>query len=340
MRALSAGVAGDDFDPILAAPAIYFDTDASGDLSASRRSVCPRDERSRARGGRDRAHPRRQQHSCRRHDGNAAAANSQRAPAPVSARRARFSPVRAPAALDAVVGATGADATLFGEYLIAASAAHRGQVADDRRSVRRLARIARRAHQLSDRRHRHRHRNRVDAAVFTDLIPTSTTYVAGSLELNNATLTDAADHDDAGQFATTPAPEVRVNLGDLTSASGPQTVEFAVTINEERREVNTRKATGYWLQSIARRLRRLSIGCVLLLGSQRSARSATRLHRAEDHGRDRAGIRQRAGHRRRSASCPPTRSRPAMKSSGRSRRGTSATSPRRTSSSRIPCPST
>ncbi len=32
-RALSAGVVGDDFDPTLASPAIYFDTDNSGDFS-------------------------------------------------------------------------------------------------------------------------------------------------------------------------------------------------------------------------------------------------------------------------------------------------------------------
>ena len=33
LTALSAGVVGDDFDPTLAAPAIYFDTDNSGDFS-------------------------------------------------------------------------------------------------------------------------------------------------------------------------------------------------------------------------------------------------------------------------------------------------------------------
>ena len=43
-------------------------------------------------------------------------------------------------------------------------------------------------------------------------------------------LSDTADTD-AGTFVSTPAPEVRVTLGDLSAASGPQTVEFAVTIN-------------------------------------------------------------------------------------------------------------
>src|SRR4029079_15659769 len=35
LTALSAGVVGDDFDPTLASPAIYFDSDNSGDFSGS-----------------------------------------------------------------------------------------------------------------------------------------------------------------------------------------------------------------------------------------------------------------------------------------------------------------
>ena len=50
------------------------------------------------------------------------------------------------------------------------------------------------------------------------------------LRLNGAALTDGADVD-AGDFSTTPAARVRVTLGNLTQASGSQTIEFAVTIN-------------------------------------------------------------------------------------------------------------
>ncbi len=67
-------------------------------------------------------------------------------------------------------------------------------------------------------------------AAFNDPIPADTTYVAGSLRLNGAPLTDAADAD-AGSFVTTPAPASPSNLGDLTSAAGPQTIDFRVTIN-------------------------------------------------------------------------------------------------------------
>ena len=66
-------------------------------------------------------------------------------------------------------------------------------------------------------------------ALFNDPIPANTTYVAGSSRLNGAPLTDAADAD-PGSFASSPA-RVAVSLGDLTAATGPQTIDFRVTIN-------------------------------------------------------------------------------------------------------------
>jgi uncharacterized repeat protein (TIGR01451 family) len=66
-------------------------------------------------------------------------------------------------------------------------------------------------------------------ATFTDAVPSNTTYVAGSLQLNGNALSDAADTD-AGRFVVAPAG-VAVTLGDLTSASGSQTIQFAVTID-------------------------------------------------------------------------------------------------------------
>lgn len=67
-------------------------------------------------------------------------------------------------------------------------------------------------------------------AVFSDAIPAYTTFVPGSLQLNSVALSDAADAD-AGDYAATPTARVSVALGTLTTASGPQTVSFAVTIN-------------------------------------------------------------------------------------------------------------
>jgi uncharacterized repeat protein (TIGR01451 family) len=69
-----------------------------------------------------------------------------------------------------------------------------------------------------------------DNAVFTDAIPANTSYLPGSLQLNSVTLTDGADAD-AGQYTAAAPAQVRVTLGNLTTASGPQTVTFAVIIN-------------------------------------------------------------------------------------------------------------
>ena len=68
------------------------------------------------------------------------------------------------------------------------------------------------------------------AATFADSIPANTAFTAGSIRLNGTPLTDA-NGDDAGQYIAAPTPQVAVTLGNLTQASGVQTIEFAVTIN-------------------------------------------------------------------------------------------------------------
>lgn len=68
------------------------------------------------------------------------------------------------------------------------------------------------------------------SVAITDPIPVNTTYVTGSLTLNAAPLTDAADAD-TGDFNVTNPGEVTVGLGDLTAASPAQTITFAVTID-------------------------------------------------------------------------------------------------------------
>ena len=66
--------------------------------------------------------------------------------------------------------------------------------------------------------------------VITDPIPANTTYSPDSISLNGGALTDDPDTD-AGAYTTTPAPEIAVDLGDLTEAGGAQTIEFTVTID-------------------------------------------------------------------------------------------------------------
>jgi uncharacterized repeat protein (TIGR01451 family) len=68
-------------------------------------------------------------------------------------------------------------------------------------------------------------------ASFRDPIPANTTFVPGSITLNGNPITDSTADADAGGYATSPAAAVQVALGDLTQASGPQTLVFDVTIN-------------------------------------------------------------------------------------------------------------
>ena len=71
-----------------------------------------------------------------------------------------------------------------------------------------------------------------DATVVTDAIPANTTYVAGSMTRNAASLTDAADApvDDA-DFGVTTAGAISVGLGSLPAGGPPETITFQVTIN-------------------------------------------------------------------------------------------------------------
>jgi uncharacterized repeat protein (TIGR01451 family) len=225
---LSAGVTGDDFDPELAAPSsIFFDTDNSGDLSAPDTAyIAGTNDPTLAADASVRvlvvnAIP-------------AAAADGTRGRSQLTARaRTGFGNPGTNfqvGGVDAVVGTTRAEATLFGEYQVQGFqlAAVKSQTISDQFGGSRPIPGARINYQIVV---TPSGTGTALAAMFSDAIPANTTYVAGSLELNNGALTDTGGADDAGEYTTTPTPQVRVNLGDLTTASGPQTVEFAVTIN-------------------------------------------------------------------------------------------------------------
>jgi len=226
---LSAGVVGDDFDPTLAAPAIYFDSDNSGDFSGPDQAYNPGTNdpvlaadasvtllvvndipNTVVNGNRGRSQL------------TAAAASGNDVPG------TSFGLV-GDGGVEAVAGTTGGDAVLFGEYFVAdiqLTAVKSQTFVDDLGGQRPLPR-ARINYQIVV---TPSGTGTAAAAAFSDLIPANTTYVAGSLQLNGAPLSDSADAD-AGTFVSAPAPEVRVTLGDLTGASGPQTIQFAVTIN-------------------------------------------------------------------------------------------------------------
>jgi uncharacterized repeat protein (TIGR01451 family) len=222
-------LAGDDFDPISAAPFIYFDTDGSSDLSPADVAY--------ASGAND---PVLNADDFTTllivNDIPAALANGAQGRTQLTATALTGSgtpgTVIAGAGVggvDAVVGTTGATQIGVGTYIVAGLQlnAVKSQSVVDPFSGTRPIPGARINYQIVV---TPTGTGTAVGTIFSDTIPTNTTYVAGTLRLNGAALTDAADAD-AGQLITAPAAQVRVTLGDLTNASGAQTIEFAVTIN-------------------------------------------------------------------------------------------------------------
>lgn len=219
---------GDDFDPTPAAPFIYFDTDGSGDLSPGDTPYVA--------GGND---------PVLAADASIAVILVNDIPAGVLDGRRGRSELGAAAGtgtgapgtvfvgagsggVDAVVGTSGGAASVFGEYLVGdiqISAVKSQTVLDPFGGNRPLPGAAITYQVVVT----PTGTGTALAAAFRDAIPANTTYVAGSLRLNGTTLSDAPDGD-AGSFVTAPA-RVAVGLGDLTSAAGPQTIVFRVTID-------------------------------------------------------------------------------------------------------------
>jgi uncharacterized repeat protein (TIGR01451 family) len=227
--ALDNLVAGDDFDPLAASTAIYFDTDADGALSAS-----------------DTAYVAGSNDPTLAADGAVAVLLVNNIPAALgdgAIGRSRLlaraaTGTGAPGAIfaglgaggtDAVAGANGGQANAAGTYqvsendviltksaIVSGVAGGTAAVPGARITYQIVVNVSGSAPAAN--------------FVLTDAIPAGTTFAGGSLLLNGVALTDAADAD-AGEFQGGAAPVVRVSLGDLTPAAGPQTVAFTVTIN-------------------------------------------------------------------------------------------------------------
>jgi uncharacterized repeat protein (TIGR01451 family) len=226
--ALDNLVAGDDFDPLAASTAIYFDTDADGALSAGDTAY--------AQGGND---------PTLAPDAGVSILLVNNIPAPLvdgALGRSRLlaraaTGTGAPGTIfagqgaggeDAVAGANGGQANAFGEY----------QVSENQVVLTKSATVSSAAGTAAVPGARITYQIVVNVSgsapaanfVLTDPIPAGTTFAGGSLLLNGVALTDAADGD-AGEFQGGASPGVRVSLGTLTQAAGPQTVAFTVTIN-------------------------------------------------------------------------------------------------------------
>jgi uncharacterized repeat protein (TIGR01451 family) len=226
---MTSVLGGDDFDPAAATPAIYFDSDASGDLSAGDTPyvIGTNDPNLNA-------------------DAFVTVLVVNNIPAGVvdgnrglsrltaAARTGTGAPGtsfagQGVAGTDAVVGTTGADGEATGQYLVSGVAinAVKSQTVVDQFGGARPVPGARINYSVAV---NATGTGTATGAFFSDNIPANTTYVPGTLRLNGAALTDGADVD-AGDYSTTPAARVRVTLGNLTQASGSQTIQFAVTIN-------------------------------------------------------------------------------------------------------------
>ena len=226
---LNNALGGDEFDPVAASPSIYFDTDASGTLTAADTpytsgnndpllapdagvNVLLVNNIPNGLVNADRGFSR------------LAATSRTGSGAPGTAFAGQGQ-----GGTDAVVGTSGAAAAGTGTYLvtdIAVSAVKSATVVDQFGGARPIpgARITYQVVVTAA------GSGTATASQFSDNVPANTTFFPGSLKLNNAVLTDVADAD-AGTFLTNPQPQVRVALGNLTQASGPQTITFVVTIN-------------------------------------------------------------------------------------------------------------
>jgi uncharacterized repeat protein (TIGR01451 family) len=226
---MNSVIAGDQFDPTPATPSIYFDTDASGDLSPGDTPYVV--------GGND---------PVLNADAFVTVLVVNDIPAGVVDTNVGFSRLTADSrtgtgvpgttfagqgagGVDAVVGTTGADSEADSSYVVSgvSMTAAKSQSVVDQFGGSRPVPGARINYSIVV---SVTGSGTATNAVFTDNIPANTTYVPGTLRLNATVLSDGADAD-AGDYAATPAARVRVALGPLTTASGPQTVTFAVTIN-------------------------------------------------------------------------------------------------------------
>ena len=223
-------LAGDNFDPVLATPSsVYFDTDNSGDFSSGDVAYVPGADLTLAADavvtvfvlndiptGLNNADEGRSQISAVR-KGGAGTAGQEIVGGGVGG-------------INAVFGSSGDQATQAGKYVVTNSVtltAVKTQTFTDLLGGTRPIPGATITYSVAI---TPSGTGTATAAVFNDNIPANTTFKPGTIKLNGSVLTDATG-DDAGQFISAPAAHISVTLGNLTQASGVQTVEFAVTIN-------------------------------------------------------------------------------------------------------------
>jgi uncharacterized repeat protein (TIGR01451 family) len=226
---IDSNLAGDDFDPVPATPAIYFDTDGSGDLNAGDVAYAPgtNDPLLAADGFVD---------VLLVNDIPLAVANGQTGLSALTASAATGTgnpgdvyAGQGDSGVDAVLGTTGGLAQDSGEYLVsdvAVSIAKTVVVTDPfggTEPVPGATLTYSIAVQVNS-------AGTASNSTVNDPVPANTSFVPSSISLNGSALSDAIDGD-AGELDTSAVPSIVVRLGNLTQASGIQTVSFQVTID-------------------------------------------------------------------------------------------------------------
>ncbi|MDH4046697.1 MAG: hypothetical protein OEW68_00475 [Gammaproteobacteria bacterium] len=229
LLAIDSNLTGDDFDPVPAVPAIYFDTDSSGDLSAGDVAYNPgvNDPQLAADAFID---------ILLLNDIPLSAANGETGLSQLTATSTTGSgnpgdvfANQGDGGSDAVVGTSGGQAADVGEYLVsdvAVSIVKSVLVADPFGGTQPVP-GATLTYTITV---EVTNSGTASGSAVNDPVPANTTYVPASIRLNGSTLTDSPDAD-AGEFDTVGVPSIVVRLGDLTQLSGPQTVTFQVTID-------------------------------------------------------------------------------------------------------------
>lgn len=226
---IDSTLTGDDFDPLPATPAIYFDTDASGDFTigdvayvlAGNNPQLAADE---------------SVDMLLVNDIPGAVVNGWLGRSELTATSTTGTGLPGETlvglgdgGLDAVLGASGGTAATFGEYLLSdveisiqKSVAVSDTLGGTEPTVGATLTYTVTLEVTNG--------GTATASVFSDPIPTFSTFVANSIFLNGGNLTDVIDVD-AGELDTSGAPTVVVRLGDLTLVDGIQSIEFQVVID-------------------------------------------------------------------------------------------------------------
>ena len=226
---VDSALAGDDFDPLPAVPSQYFDTDASGDLSAGDTPYNP--------GVNDPLlAPDESVNLLLVNDIPAGLADGLIGQSELSAAAATGTGApgdeyagQGDGGVDAVVGASGAADADAGEHIVGnvqLSIVKSATIVDPfggTQPVPGAQIIYTVVTSVTG-------GGTATNAMVRDEIPANTTFVPASIRLNGVAMTDAPDGD-AGEWISAGMPTVVVDLGDLTQAAGAQTVEFTVTID-------------------------------------------------------------------------------------------------------------